>query len=357
MRSFSLLAALLVALLIAAGCGGGSSGTSAPTTVPKGDVAVVGSREVTVKQLDTQVSQKLRAAKIAKQKVPKPGTDTYQQQVVQPVVDALVFDAQLENIADQLGVSASDKEVDSRLKANIKQYYGGDQSKFQADLKRYHVSEDAVRQQLRLVILQEKLQKKLLAEVKVTDADVRKYYDAHKSDYASKDTRQVRFILVDGKARAKNLRDQLMHGGSWKTIAKKYSNDPGSAAQGGKFTVQRGTVVPQFESAAFGLPVGEFSQPIQAPQSYVGQACKTTCYFVIEPTAATKKGKQQPFDKVKAQIKQTLESQRKQAHLQSRAKALFAAQKKITRYATPYQPQGTTGSAASTSSGGGSAGG
>ncbi len=55
MRSFSLLAALLVALLIAAGCGGGSSGTSAPTTVPKGDVAVVGSREVTVKQLDTQV--------------------------------------------------------------------------------------------------------------------------------------------------------------------------------------------------------------------------------------------------------------------------------------------------------------
>src|SRR3954469_14848985 len=102
MTRFSLLAALLAAVVLAAGCGGDSSGSSVPTTVPKGDVAVVGDREITVDQLDKQIAEKIRAAKIAKQKLPKAGTPEYDQQVVQPVVAALVFRAQLENIADQL---------------------------------------------------------------------------------------------------------------------------------------------------------------------------------------------------------------------------------------------------------------
>jgi parvulin-like peptidyl-prolyl isomerase len=342
MTRFSLLAALLAALALVAGCGGDSSGSSVPESVPKGDVAVVGDHEIPVSQLDKEIAQKIRAAKIAKQKVPKAGTAEYDQAVVQPVVQTLVFRAQLQDIADQLGLEAGSDEVQKRLDQNIKQYYGGDRKKFEADLKRYQVSEQQVLDQVRLVILQEKLQKKLEGEVKVTDADVKKYYDQHKSQYATQDSRDVRFVLVDTKALAERLRTQLMNGGSWKQIAKKYSNDPGSAAQGGKFSVQRGAVVPQFEKAAFSLDQGEFSEPVKAPASYVGSACKKPCYFVIMPTGPVKKGTQQSFDSVESTIKNTLVSQRKTQHVQQRAQALRKAEDKITRYAPAYRPPETT---------------
>jgi foldase protein PrsA len=355
MARFSRLAALLAAMVLAAGCGGGGS-NAASGAIPKGAVAVVGKRAISKHTLDQQITQKLRADKIAKQKDPKPGTPEYQTQVVQPVLRSLVLGAELRNIAAQLGVKASPDEVSKRLKQSIDQYYGGNEQRFQSDLKKYKVSEKQVRDQFELVVLQDKIQQKLEAEAKVTDQDVRDYYDKHKSQYATKDSRQVRFVLVDTLKLAQQLRDQLEHGGSWQKIAKKYSNDPSSAQQGGRFTVQRGAVVPQFENAAFQLQKGDLSQPIKAPASYVGSACKKPCYFVIEPISAVSKGKQQPFDQVKDQIRQTLVQSKTQQHVQQRVQQLFKQQQRVTHYAKGYAPPKPPSTQGGGSSGGSSGG-
>src|SRR5439155_405829 len=82
----------ILVLVAASACGGGS-GSGSNVSVPSGDVAIVGDRTITVDQLDRQIELRVRAAKIQKQQLPKAGTQAYRQQVVQPLVDRLVFNA------------------------------------------------------------------------------------------------------------------------------------------------------------------------------------------------------------------------------------------------------------------------
>jgi len=68
----------------------------------------------------------------------------------------------------------------------------------------------------------------------------------------------ARHILVKDKKLAQRLLIQLQHGGNWKTLAKTYSIDPGSKAQGGDLgTFTRGQMVAPFDQAAFSMKPGE----------------------------------------------------------------------------------------------------
>lgn len=64
-------------------------------------------------------------------------------------------------------------------------------------------------------------------------------------------------------ALAENLRERLVQGEDFAALAEEFSDDPGSAAQGGDLGwFERGMMVAPFDEAAFSLPVGEISQPI-----------------------------------------------------------------------------------------------
>src|SRR4029450_3417486 len=100
---------------VAPACGGGDDdGGEQAVSVPDGAVAVVGDREISQDQLEHQISLKLQSLKVQGTKpkdIPKEGSQTYRTQIVQPLVDSLVFAAQLENIAEKLGISVSDEDV------------------------------------------------------------------------------------------------------------------------------------------------------------------------------------------------------------------------------------------------------
>lgn len=85
---------------------------------------------------------------------------------------------------------------------------------------------------------------------------------------------QVRHILIspndvvspaDAQARAEELYKRLQQGGDFDTLAKTYSNDPGSARNGGSLGwVSPGEMVPEFESTMRNTSVGDFSTPFQS---------------------------------------------------------------------------------------------
>jgi len=110
-----------------------------------------------------------------------------------------------------------------------------------------------------------------LPGVAPTDADLRQYYSQHGDQYKVPERVHVRHILIktptpgpDGKgdqkadaaakAKADDLLKQIQNGADFAELAKKNSDDPGSAAKGGELPpFQHGAMVPEFEQAAFGL--------------------------------------------------------------------------------------------------------
>ena len=129
------------------------------------------------------------------------------------------------------------------------------------------------------------LYQKIQKEIKPEAADLKAYYDAHKSEYETVTARHI-LIRVAGSpvpvkqgqkdltdeealAKAKDLRAKIVGGGSFEELAKAESDDTGSGANGGslgEFT--RGRMVPQFEEAAFKLAVNEVSEPVKTQFGY-----------------------------------------------------------------------------------------
>jgi parvulin-like peptidyl-prolyl isomerase len=70
-------------------------------------------------------------------------------------------------------------------------------------------------------------------------------------------------------ALAQELRERILAGEDFAGVAAIYSEDPGSALDGGNLGwVGRGAFVPEFEEAAFALPVGEISAPVRTQFGY-----------------------------------------------------------------------------------------
>jgi len=323
---FSLVALLLalVAVLVA-GCGGGTN------AVPADAVAVVGHDTITKQQFNSLLDGAKRTYKARKTSFPKPGTTQYKS-LQDQALQYLVQESELEQKAQGLGVTVTTKDVDKRLSDIKKQYFGGDQKKYEAQLKSQGLTEPQVKQDLQAQILSEKIYKKVTADVKVTNADIQKYYNDHKSDYQQASSRDVRHILVNNKKLADQIEQQLKSGGDFAKLAKKYSKDPGSAANGGKLTVSKGQTVPQFDKAAFALKTNEISQPVHTQYGW----------HIIQPLSDVKPAKQTPLKDVKASIKSQLENTKKQDAMNSWVADVKKEFSKEIRYQAGYQPTATT---------------
>ncbi len=155
----------------------------------------------------------------------------------------------------------------------------------------------------------------------VTDADIQQYYQKHLSDYQVAEQVKVRHILIAvnaqdpkadaaAKAKAQSILDQLHHGANFADLAKKYSDDPGSKAQGGELGwIKHGVTVPSFDKAAFSLQPGQTSGLVHTRYGY----------HIIQ-VEAKKAAHTQQLSEVKPQITATLtrqhETQAEQAFAQ-----------------------------------------
>ena len=98
------------------------------------------------------------------------------------------------------GIKITDKQVEARLTTIKKQYFGGSETKYQAQLKQQHLTDAQVRDDIRSQLIYEALVTKITKGVKVTDSDVHDYYLAHPQLYSKPQTRDVRHILVKNEA-------------------------------------------------------------------------------------------------------------------------------------------------------------
>src|SRR5690242_7876083 len=149
--------------------------------------------------------------------------------------------------------------------------------------KQTYVNSIPEKRQLKYVVLDNA---RMLAQTQVTQQDLEAYYDQHRDEYRVPEQVNVRHILIktplpgaDGKvdqkamdaaqAKAEDVLKQVKAGGNFAELAKKYSDDPGSAKEGGSLGwIGRGRTVPEFEKAAFSLPKGGTSDLVKSSYGF-----------------------------------------------------------------------------------------
>src|SRR5882757_2103356 len=158
---------------------------------------------------------------------------------------------------------------------------------------------------------------KIEAGTTVSREELQGYYDQHRDDYRVPEQVNVSHILIktplpgtDGKVdpkgveearkKAEDVLKQVKAAGNFADLAKKYSEDPGSAKDGGSLGfIGRGRTVPEFEKAAFSLAKGATSDLVQSSYGF------HIIRIDDKQTAHVK-----PLDEVKDQIEQSLKQQK-----------------------------------------------
>lgn len=171
---------------------------------------------------------------------------------------------------------------------------------------------------------------KIEAGVQVTQDDLNNYYRDHRDAYRVPEQVKVSHLLIktplpgaDGKVdekgaaeaqhRAEDLLKQIKGGAKFEDLAKKYSEDPGSAKEGGSLGwIGRGQTVPEFEKTAFSLPKGQTSDLV-----------KSSYGFHIIRVDDKQDAHLKSLDEVKGDIEPALKHQKAQQIAQKQAETLL----------------------------------
>jgi peptidyl-prolyl cis-trans isomerase D len=166
--------------------------------------------------------------------------------------------------------------------------------------------------------------------VQVSQDELQSYYNQHRDQYRVAEQAKVSHILIktplpgpDGKVdekgvadaqrRAEDLLKQIKGGAKFDDLARKYSEDPGSAKEGGSLGwIGKGRTVPEFEKAAFSLPRGQVSDLV-----------KSSYGFHIIRVDDRQDAHMKTLEEVKDQIEPILKQQKTQEVAQKQAEDLL----------------------------------
>lgn len=145
----------------------------------------------------------------------------------------------------------------------------------------------------------------------VSDADAQKKYDDMKKQSANQKQYEVSHILVKDEAKAKEDIAKLQKGAKFADLAKKDSMDPGSKVKGGDLGWSDGSnYVPEFTAAIKGLQKGKYTTtPVKSQFGYH--------IIMLNDVKTGTANTLPPFDKVKDQLKQQIQSEKTRAFFDS----------------------------------------
>lgn len=160
----------------------------------------------------------------------------------------------------------------------------------------------------KLTLIGQLLEKEIEAKAKVTDQDVKDYYEKHKEELSSISQIRASHILVKSEGEAKKIIERVKKGEDFAAIAKKNSIDPGSAKNGGDLGYfSSGQMVPEFEAAAAKLKKGEISS----------EPVKTKFGYHIIKVTDRKTGDAVEFEKIKNVLFQRISAERQKEFFDS----------------------------------------
>lgn len=201
------------------------------------------------------------------------------------ILESLLYQKLLLNQAELDSVEISDSRVESAMDQRLRYFINqfGSQEKLE---EFYQKSVLEIKEEMRELVRNEmkisEVQSKITENLQVTPSDVKEFLRSIPEDsipligveYEIGQIVKNPPITVEELSRSydkiKALRDRIMKGENFLTLAILYSEDPGSASKGGELGMfNRGTMYPEFEAAAFNLNnPGDVSEVIKTEAGY-----------------------------------------------------------------------------------------
>lgn len=263
-------------------------------------VARVNEEAITKKDFDELVERNIARYRGQSQELP-PGIEA---RIKETVLKHMIDREIMQQKAKTLQIAVTDQEVDERLKEQ-KARFTNDQA-FADYLKRTNNTEANLRDDLKQSLLRERVVEKLSGEIKVTDADVEKFYQENQQRFHENEQIRARRIVLrvadakDKKAKEKEARKlralAAKPGADFGKLAREKSEGPEAKRDGdmGGFFA-RGHMPQDFDAAAFKLKPNEVSDVVE-----------TKLGFEIIQLVERKDERQKPLDEVKDNIRNAL---------------------------------------------------
>jgi peptidyl-prolyl cis-trans isomerase SurA len=177
-------------------------------------------------------------------------------------------------------VIVEDKQIDNQLNGRMEymsKRFGSEKNIVEAYGKSIEALKSELREDIKQQMTSQKMQETITDAVKVTPSEIRKFFNSIPKDslpYIPAEVELghiVRFAKVtqaqkeELRSRMVGYKERILKGEDFASMASAYSEDPGSAANGGDLGfAQRGMMVPEFEAAALKLKPNEISDPIDS---------------------------------------------------------------------------------------------
>jgi foldase protein PrsA len=210
-------------------------------------------------------------------------------------VEKLISEKIVAAEAEKQKVTVNDSEVNEEIE-KLKTSYGGEDA-FNQALASNNTTLAFLKQDLKNYLTIKQL---LEPEIEITDEEMKTYFNENKDSFAVAEQIKASHILVADEKTANEVKQKLSDGGDFAELAKEYSTDESTQDSGGDLGYfAKGTMVTEFDDAAFGLAVDEVSKPV-----------KTEYGYHIIKVEAKNKAKEANYNESKAEIKATLLDQK-----------------------------------------------
>lgn len=200
------------------------------------------------------------------------------------ILEDLLFQKLMLNQAELDSVVVTEDQIEQTMDARFRYYIQqfGSQEKLEQYYKKSLLEiREEFRTLVREQLMVDEVQQKIVKDLKVTPSEVRSFFNSLPKDSIPmietefevgqivREPSISKEELEATRERLKGLRDRIMKGENFSTLAVLYSDDPGSSRKGGEIGfVGRGQLYPEYEAAAFGLKKGEISEIIKSKAGY-----------------------------------------------------------------------------------------
>lgn len=255
------------------------------------------------------------------------GQTTDDAMITRRAVDQVVARVLLGGAAREAKVAIDDAKVEAALEQQRKAAGGAEA--LAESLKQAGLTESELRRiTAETMMVRQYIETVLLANLAVTDGELKAYYDANPKEFQHSDQVRLRMILLEAKAnvdettraaaraKAESIHKRLLGGEDFAGLAQQFSEDPTKARGGEVGWVGKGRLLPELEPAVFALEAGKVSDVL------------TSSYgFHIFKVEERKPAGTSTFDEVKDKLRNFLRNRKAETAVHEKVDALRAGAK------------------------------